>query len=96
MSTKISFATLKKEVVRHPFVYIKLVYEEDKEDILQKFIDDLVKEHGVDILQKVGAMPEGDTAEKLLDINHANNTINFCRKNNINFATRLHILYNIV
>ena len=96
MSANISFKTLEKDIVKHPDVYIKLVYEKQTENILRSFIDKAVEIHGDEIRHKIAIMPEGDDSTKLLNKEYVKPCIVFAKNMKINFSTRLHILYDIV
>lgn len=73
-------------------LFIKLVLDDDNEEVLRKFIEKILKNHDSNIITRISVMPAGSTVEEQLK--NMKRTIDFCLVYGVNISPRVHILSN--
>lgn len=81
-----------KDYVDLESVFIKLVYDPETEEKLTKFVEEVDNLYGYYLLSRCAVMPLTSNENKL---GNYEETFNFCKKNNLNFSPRIHLVYDL-
>jgi len=74
-------------------VFVKIVYKEENEEIISKFLEKIITTCGKDMLSKISFMPEATDKQQLLS--KIPTVLKKCGEYGINFSPRLHILLDL-
>jgi len=80
-----------KLIIQDPRLVVKLVYDQDNEELLNKFIEVLVD---FKYNNKLYIMPKGKTRDEILE--NAPVCFDISEKYKANFSSRMHIIYNFI
>lgn len=81
-----------KDYIDLDSLYMKLVYDSETEDKIVKFVEEVDKLYGYNLLSRCSVMPLTTDDNKL---GNYRETFEFCKKHSLNFSPRLHLIYDL-